>query len=88
MSCICRVLVIPGSLAPLAPGPLGMIFSSALCYCTANLLSSRGRPSSVVRHPSVHPSVVHKTHFLRNRQAQSGSLLYLVILLAGSNRSP
>ncbi len=32
-------------------------FSSALCYCTAELLSSRGRPSSVVR-PSVRPSVV------------------------------
>ncbi len=28
------------------------IFSSALCYCTAELLSSRGRPSSSVR-PSV-----------------------------------
>ncbi len=34
-------------------------FSSALCYCTAELLSSRGRPSSVVRRrPSVRrPSV-------------------------------
>ncbi len=29
-----------------------LIFSSALCYCTAELLSSRGRPSSAVR-PSV-----------------------------------
>ena len=29
-------------------------FSSALCYCTAELLSSRGHPSSVVR-PSVKP---------------------------------
>ena len=33
-------------------------FSSALCYCTAELLSSRGRPSSVVVRPSsVRPSV-------------------------------
>ncbi len=30
---------------------LDYIISSALCYCTAELLSSRGRPS--VRRPSV-----------------------------------
>ncbi len=48
-----------------------MIFSSALCYCTAELLSSRGRPSSV--RPSVRPSVVRrsvrKTRFLRTHHA-------------------
>ena len=27
---------------------MATVFSSALCYCTAELLSSRGRPSSVV----------------------------------------
>ncbi len=31
-----------------------VIFSSALCHCTAELLSSRWRPSSIVR-PSVKP---------------------------------
>ncbi len=40
-------------------------FSSALCYCTAELLSSRGRSSSVVSRPSV----IRKTRFLRIRQA-------------------
>ena len=30
-------------------------FSSTLCYCTAELLSSRGRPSSVERPSSVKP---------------------------------
>ncbi len=30
-----------------------LVFSSVLCYCTAELLSSRGRPSSVVRPSSV-----------------------------------
>ncbi len=34
------------------------IFSFALCYCTAEILSSRGCPSSI-----------HKTRFLKNRQA-------------------
>ncbi len=38
------------------------IFSSALCYCTVELLSSRGRLSSIVC-----PSV-HRHHFLGNRQ--------------------
>ena len=44
-------------------------FSSALCYCTAELLSSRGRSSSVVNRPSVRLSAVRKTHFLRTCQA-------------------
>ncbi len=40
-------------------------FSSALCYCTAELLSSRGRPSSVVRRrPSVRRPSVRRHRFL------------------------
>ncbi len=38
--------------------PAHLIFSSALCYCTANPLSWRGRPSSLC-----------KTRFLANREA-------------------
>ncbi len=56
---------------PCAFFPLGSVFSSALCYCTAELLSSCGHPSSVrlsVVHPFIHPSA-RKTHFLRTRQA-------------------
>ncbi len=44
------------------------IFSSALCYCTAELLSSRGRPS-VVR-----PSV-RRHRFLGNRQVDLHKIL-------------
>ncbi len=55
----------------LMPG-FSVLISSALSYCTAELLSSRRRPSSV-RRPSVRQSAVEssvrKTHFLRNREA-------------------
>ncbi len=36
-------------------------FSSALCYCTEEILSSCGRPSSVVRPSSVCPPVCHSS---------------------------
>ncbi len=38
-----------------------VVFSSAFCYCTAELLSPRGRPLSVVR-PSVRKHRFHGNH--------------------------